>query len=260
MRAFRLAEQDGQVSRTPSAPKLAVNRRVVSLGSADVYAILERVRRESPDLADWLEFFAVTGARNREISTLEWHDSADGLLMIRRENAKIRKARAIPVVGLVDQIIKRRERARRADAPWIFHSGDGRSMQKRTAQGLPDWALAVWHRAVGGADLQVYDLRRHANDTMLAAAVDYEIRTMLMGQKPPGQNPNYLDFTRPPVTDRFKDALLAASARITEQRRLAPKLAFLRTHTEDAQAKAKPGVFIGDFGGSVWESNPPVPA
>ena len=83
---------------------------------------------------------------------------------------------------------------------------------------------------------------------MLAAGVDYEIRTMLVGQKPPGQNPNYLDFTRPPVTDRFKDALLAASTRITEQRRLAPKLAILRTHTEHAQARPKTASLLGKSG------------
>jgi len=205
------------------------------------------VREESTDLADWLEFFGTTGARNREISTLEWGDYSDGLLTIRAENAKIRKARAIPVVGIVEKIIERRKEERRTDAPWIFHR-DGRSMQKKKAEGLPDWALAIWRRAVGGADLSPYDLRRHANDTLLAAGVDYEIRTMLVGQKPPGQNPNYLDFTRPPVTDRFKQAIFAASAWITKQRRLAPKLAILRTHTEHAQARTKTAFSLAKSG------------
>jgi integrase len=234
-RAFHLAEQDGKVSRTPTAPKLETARRTVSIGTSDLYAILERVREESDDLADWLEFFAVTGARNREISTLEWGDYADGLLTIRKENAKIRKARAIPVIGVVAEIIKRRSAARRTDSPLIFHAA-GRSLQKPKAEGLPDWALDRWHAAVGSLDLIPYDLRRHANDLLMAAGVDFEIRSMLIGQKPPGQNPNYLDFTRPPVTDRFKDAILAATAQLAKQRQLPRKLASIGTRTEDAKA------------------------
>ena len=104
-------------------------------------------------------------------------------------------------------------------------------MEKPLAGGLPDWALAVWHRAIGTLDLRPYDLRRHANDTFVAVRVDYEIRTMLMGQKPPGQNPNYIDYTKPPATDRFREAIEAATEKITGQRRLKPKLAvFENTH------------------------------
>jgi integrase len=219
-RAFILAMADGTVSRRPQTDSLEVNRRTVSIETADVYAILARV--DSPDLRDWLEFFCVTGARDREISTLEWRDLADDLLTIRKENAKIRKARALPVVGLVAEIIERRKATRRPGCPFIFHR-DGVSFDKKTTHGLPDWAMGAWHRATTPG-LRPYDLRRHANNTLLEVGVDSEIRSMLVGQKPPGQNPNYLDFTKPPVTDRFAEALELASARIRKARVLPRKL------------------------------------
>src|SRR6185312_17487169 len=73
-------------------------------------------------LRDFCRFGFVTGWRKGSIASLRWCDVGDGVIYLRAENSKTRKAESVPIVGQLEDIIERC----RARAVWETKDGQSR--------------------------------------------------------------------------------------------------------------------------------------
>ncbi len=244
VQAFSIGHDSRKVSAVPKRENLLPlhgNARQASIDTPKLRELLEEIRKADPDFADWCEWFSCTGMRNREISTLSWEDLREGseyeTLTVRVENAKIRKARPVPIVGPLEAIIERRKARKRIGCPLVFHSG-GRSFEHK-AGGLPERFLRAWHRAalkVGFSSLPVadekrkarrastlrpYDLRRYAAQNLRDAGVPEAAAIEIMGQATASMFRRYANLQN---TDSHAEAFVAVGEFVAARRARKSKL------------------------------------
>lgn len=184
--ALRRAKAAGRVFVIPEVPTLVrrhANARQGFLEPEDFFRLLDEIREA--DFRDFLEFFWWTAMRPGEIASLVWeeHDKKGGTLRLRAEDAKIGRARVVPLVGPLEALMERRTKARRLGVPFVFHVGGKRAV--RLSGGLLDRLYDDWRRALRTAGLPVtlipYDLRRSALRNTLKAGADKRTAMALGG-------------------------------------------------------------------------------
>jgi integrase len=244
IRAFRLGKKSKKVSSVPDREALLErngNARTLTIDAATFENLLGIIRRADDDFADWVEWFAATAMRPREISTLSHSDLVEGdgfrTITIRAENAKTREARTFPVVGPLAKIIERRLANRRIDCPLVFHA-NGRSFAHPSG-GLPERFLRIWHAACEKVGLpmlplknekrksrrvsafSVYLLRHHATRTLRAAGVPETVVMSITGHR---SRSTFERYAIVDLTDKV-DALVAAGEYVAAKKAKRSKLA-----------------------------------
>lgn len=184
--ALRRAKASGRIFVVPEVPVLVrrhANARQGFLEPEDFFRLLAEIRED--DFRDFLEFFWWTAMRPGEIASLRWeeHDRKGGTLRLRPEDAKIGRARVVPLVGPLETLLERRIKARRPGVPFVFHVAGKRAV--RLSGGLLDRLYDDWRRALKAAALPLtlipYDLRRSALRNTLKAGADKRTAMALGG-------------------------------------------------------------------------------
>lgn len=190
-RAFNLAVDDGDLSRTPSFPGLKVNNtRTNFLTMEDVDAICEEI---SDDLAPVVRFAALTGWRKGEIipyqdnEGLRWRqvDFSSGTVHLDPGQTKNDEGRTFPfsVLPPLEKLLReQRERTDRVEREekrvvrHVFHR-NGKPIK---------WMLEAWNdatEAAGVPDAWFHDLRRTAVRNLERAGVSRSVATKLTGHE-----------------------------------------------------------------------------
>src|SRR6516165_353594 len=181
--AFKVAMRNKQISSSPYIPRLSEigNERQGFFETAD----FEAVAAHLPEyLQDFSRFGFLTGWRSGSIKSLRWSDVGEGVVYLRAQNSKNRKAESIPLEGELTAIIERRRAAQ------VLEAEDG---TKRIAQyvfhrdGLPvgDFRKA-WGTACKLANVDqrlFHDLRRTASRNMISACVSQAVAMKITGHK-----------------------------------------------------------------------------
>jgi len=181
--AFKVAVQNKKLSASPYIPRLSEigNERQGFFETAD----FEAVAAHLPEyLQDFSRFGFLTGWRSGSIKSLRWSDVGEGVVYLRAQNSKNRKAESILLEGELTAIIERRRAAQ------VLEAEDG---TKRIAQyvfhrdGLPvgDFRKA-WGTACKLANVDqrlFHDLRRTASRNMISAGVSQAVAMKITGHK-----------------------------------------------------------------------------
>jgi integrase len=175
--ALKLAHRAGRLAFLPHVPTVSRPRANVRTGfvSPEEFArLLSRV--EDQDFADYLEWFWWTAMRPSEIAALRWEslDETTQTLRLEAADAKIGRARLVPIAGPLVPIIERRKACRVVGLPLIFHAAGSSCRQPRRAGVIERW-YDQWAKALLSAGLQpsllIYDLRRSAIRNLRLAGV-----------------------------------------------------------------------------------------
>ena len=163
--AYRLAQRDGRIAWAPPIPVLSSrnsNARSGFIEPADFSRLLAAIENE--DFRDFVEWFWWTAQRPGEIASLRWDAVRSDSIQLEAAGAKIGRARVLPLVGPLADIVKRRAKRRALGVPFVFHAAG--EPATRSAGGLSKGWYGDWHRALAAAGLPastlVYDLRRSA--------------------------------------------------------------------------------------------------
>jgi len=181
--AFKIALRNKLMSVAPYVPRLSEigNERQGFFETSDFEAVYAHLPQY---LRDFARFGFITGWRKGSISTLCWDDVGDGVMYLRAENAKQRKAESLPLHGELAAIIERRRAARIIEAEdgtkriakFVFHRdgepvGDFRKAWKTACK-----LASVDHRLF-------HDLRRTASRNLISAGVPQAIAMRITGHK-----------------------------------------------------------------------------
>jgi len=126
--AFKVAIRNKQLSVAPFIPRLSEvgNERQGFFETADFEAVIP----ELPEyLRDFCRFGFLTGWRRGSIESLRWSDVVDGIVYLRAESNKTRKAETVPLEGELRAIVERRRQVAtweekdgtRRFAEYVFH-------------------------------------------------------------------------------------------------------------------------------------------
>lgn len=149
-RSWRLGAS-GSPPAFPMAPEAQPRQDFASTGQID--RLLTLLRPRHPDVADLVEFLAVTGWRRREALELPWSEVrwAEGRVVVPPARTKKARARVLPLVGPVLEILRRRQAMN--GSAMVFHRG-GRPIRYFRRS----WRTAT--TAAGLDGLHVHGLRR----------------------------------------------------------------------------------------------------
>jgi len=126
--AFKISVRNKELSESPYIPRLSEvgNERQGFFETADFDAILPHLPEY---LRDFCRFGFLTGWRKGSIQSLRWSDVGDGVIRLRAEHNKTRKAETMPLEGELQAIIERRRQVAtweekdgtRRFAEYVFH-------------------------------------------------------------------------------------------------------------------------------------------
>ena len=190
-------------------------------------------------LKDFVLFAYITGMRKGEVQSLRWTDVHAEAITLRPENSKNGEARTIPLEGELEELIERRQRARKIEkegvvaiSDYVFHNGGKPIGEFRKA-----WATAcvaagsgafVCPACEGQVDANyhcepcckdwtrenlryrgriIHDLRRCAARNLLAAGVPQAVAMKITGHKTDSMFRRYAIVT----VDQQREALRAAA-------------------------------------------------
>lgn len=215
--ALNKARKAGRIFSVPEIPMLVkrnANARQGFLEPEEFFRLLSHI--ETPDFADFLEFFWWTAMRPGEIASLVWseYDEKARTLRLRAQDAKIGKARTIPVVGPLVALLDRRKQ--NAVLPYIFHVRGQKAT--RPNGGMAKGIYAEWRRALAAAELPAtiipYDLRRSALRNTLKAGASEKTAMELGGWLTRSTMERYHIVTESDLAD----AIRAAGERATQHK------------------------------------------
>jgi integrase len=181
--AYGLAIERGHLSRMPSIRHLSEkgNERKGFFSEKEFRDVLAHL---PADLKDFALFAFLTGWRRGEIASLTWSDveDKDAMIRLRAEPSKNGVARAVPLVGELADLIKRRRQAQRVEengvtemSRFVFHRGGRAVLEFRKS-----WASAC---AKAGVNRLFHDLRRSAVRRMVQAGIPQQIAKKISGHK-----------------------------------------------------------------------------
>ena len=207
--AFKLAIRAKQFSAAPFIPRLSEigSERQGFFETADFEAMAARLPEY---LRDFCRFGFCTGWRKGSIQSLRWADVGEGVIYLRAENSKTRKAETMPLEGELGKIIERRRAAvvfqtkdgETRFAEYVFHLGG-----KKIADFRKAWLTACIETGLGkmvcrkcgyeGADRSCgkcgiatrysgkifHDFRRTASRNMIAAGVPQAVAMKITGHR-----------------------------------------------------------------------------
>lgn len=109
--SYKLAIKNGHLNQMPPMRHLSEkgNERQGFFSEQEFRRVVERLPE---DLQDFARFGFATGMRRKEIKSLRWADVDGDVVKLLGVNAKNGRARLIPLVGELSEIIKRRKAAR----------------------------------------------------------------------------------------------------------------------------------------------------
>jgi len=181
--AFKLAVRNKQFTNPPFIPRLSEvgNERQGFFETADFESVVEHLPEY---LRDFSRFGFVTGWRKGSIESLRWSDVGDGVVYLRAENSKTRKAETLPLEGELRDIV---ERCRAAQA--IEDENGGKRFTKyvfhRDGEPIGDfrkaWATAC--KKAGVPNRLFHDLRRTASRNLIAAGVPQAVAMKITGHR-----------------------------------------------------------------------------
>jgi len=135
------------------------------------------------DLRDFCLFAYLTGWRKSAIASLAWSDVRDGNIYLRGVHSKNKKPYYVPVIGELEQLIKRREEARSIKtesgmllSSLVFHRGGASISEFRKS-----WATAC--EKAGCEGLLFHDLRRSAARQLIRSGTSKDVAKMVGGWK-----------------------------------------------------------------------------
>jgi integrase len=176
--AYKLAVKRGDVAQAdvPHIRHLseAGNERQGFFSETEFRALHEAL---PSDLADFALFGFLSSWRRNEIATLRWSDIEKDIIKLRAENAKDRRARILPIVGELAELIERRRSARVVKGMicgYVFHRAGKPILEFRKA-----WVAACEKAKVGKR--LFHDLRRSAIVSMIDAGVGVTTAMSLSG-------------------------------------------------------------------------------
>lgn len=181
--AFKVAMRNKQISAAPFIPRLSEigNERQGFFETADFEAVVPHLPEY---LRDFCRFGFLTGWRKGSIESLRWSDVGDGVIYLRAENSKTRKAETVPLEGDLAAIIERRRAAQTIEdkdgnkrfAEYVFH---------HNGQPVGDFRKA-WATACKTANIEhrlFHDLRRTASRNMISAGVPQAVAMKITGHR-----------------------------------------------------------------------------
>lgn len=173
---FKLLFEGGQISQVPVIKLLEdENVRQGFISKADFDNLVENLDPQARDIAI---FLYNSGWRSKEAMTLEWRDVdvESGMIRLRRENSKNKRARMLPLSGELRNVIERRVNGKRLDCPFVFHRNG-----KQIRSFRKTWGTAC--EAIGQPDLVPHDMRRSAVRNFRKAGLSENEGMMMSGHK-----------------------------------------------------------------------------
>ncbi len=165
-RGLRLAVRTGKIPGAPHVQLLSGQTvREGFLTAAQFRKILATLQVLDGDAADAAEFLYASGWRLEEVLGLTWAEVTDEAIHLRRRRSKNARARTVPLVAKLREIVERR--AAQRDGPNVFHR-HGKPI--RSFRGA--WARACKVRGLDGA--LIHDMRRSFARNCLLAGVTRE--------------------------------------------------------------------------------------
>ena len=169
--AMRIAHRKHYIEQVLHLPRIKVDNARQGFFEHDEF---ERIVAVLPSyLKDVAQFGYYSGWRKREVTTLEWRDVQGEVIRLRPEVSKTAEGRVLAIVGVIAEIIERRQALR--NGPRVFH---------RDGAPLKDFRTA-WRRACQDAGVARYfhDFRRTAVRNMTRAGVPEKIAMSITGHK-----------------------------------------------------------------------------
>ena len=153
-RGFRLMFEKRMISRVPVIKLLdGENVRQGFVAVAEMSALLEKVT--DPDARDIIEFLYASGWRSNEAKELRWSWIDGDMIRLPAEHSKNKKARLLPIVGTIREVIERRQDKRQLHCEFVFHR-NGRPI-RHFRKGFKAAA-----KDIGCEGLLPHDMRRSA--------------------------------------------------------------------------------------------------
>ncbi len=255
-RALRLGFERKVIVRLPPFPKKLPekNARQGFFETGD----FERLLPHLPEpLGDVARFAFATGWRVGMLLEMKWSHVDRGGRLIMLPDSKNDDPQAIPLDDELSEVIERRWNARDYPLPagasgvsvYVFHVG---------GQQIKYWWLnEEWSKARTAAGLPgklFHDLRRTAARNMVRGGVPEEIAMKVTGHRTRSMFNRYNIASLEDKLDAIKKARAYARSRVAARSNVMP---FAAGKSNGTSTRAS---FPEGNGGSVWESNPPVPA
>jgi integrase len=174
---FQLAIRREQLERMPLFPK-RLEENPPRDGFFEHAEYLKVRALVPPSFQDVLDFAYYSGWRRNEILELTWDevDMKGGVIRLPPRRSKTRTGRVLPISPPVQQVLKRRQRRRRAGSPHVFHR-DGVAVRAwRTALRDACRKANVPHRLL-------HDCRRTAARNLIRAGIPERVAMLLTGHK-----------------------------------------------------------------------------
>jgi integrase len=175
--AFRLAIATGQLTTAPRIRHLSEvgNARQGFFSAMQFRGVLSNLPAY---LRDFALFAWLTAWRPKEIRSLTWLDvdGGDASIRLRAENAKIRVARSVPLVGELAELIARRRLEMSTKTSLVFHN-DGAPI----GDFRKSWATAC--KLANVPERLFYDLRRSGARDLIRAGVSQSVVMSICGWK-----------------------------------------------------------------------------
>lgn len=165
-RAFQVQVESANLSRDHAPVMPMLEKPKARQGFLDPVQFEALCAKLPADLHDPVRFLYLSGWRRGEMATIEWRDidRPSGMIRLRAERSKNKRARQLPLSGDLSAIIERAAERRRLDCPFVFHRDGSPLGSFRKA-----WASAC--TAAGLAGLLVHDLRRSCVRNLVRAGV-----------------------------------------------------------------------------------------
>jgi integrase len=117
--AFKLAVERGQLTSAPKLRHLPErNARQGFFSGMEFHSVLSNLPEY---LRDFTRFGYLTGWRSGEIKSLSWSDLDGDTIKLRAENSKNGRARTVPLVGELAELLERRRLQMTQKTKLIFH-------------------------------------------------------------------------------------------------------------------------------------------
>lgn len=207
--AYRLAQRDGRIAWAPPVPRLSVgdsNARKGFIDPADFYRLLAVLAEESADFADFVEWFWVTAMRPGEIASLKWSSVHGEQIQLEAADAKIGRARVLPLVGRLAELIEARRKRMVVGLDLVFHLDGERAT--RCAGGFSKAVYGLWGRSLVRAGLApstlIYDLRRSAIRNLRLAGFSDRTIMEISGHKTRSTFDRYAIVTQDEVAEAIR--------------------------------------------------------
>tara|TARA_B110000503_G_C7165435_1_gene421690 strand:- start:3782 stop:4945 length:1164 start_codon:yes stop_codon:yes gene_type:complete len=170
----------------------------------EVAPFLESLEQESQLIQDFIRLLIYTGARRREVQSMEWKHINFEMSYWGLPDAKNGEARNIPLILEALELLVRRKSS--ADCKWVFPS-DGGSVSGHLEEPKKAWKRILVRAGVD--DLRIHDLRRTLGSWMTSTGANLQIVGKALGHKSLASTEIYARLQLDPVREAAQTAVLS---------------------------------------------------